>query len=457
MDASSRGILDTIFAIGGRSQLERIVQNGLHEKAAYMMSAKSQPLKRLERILRIMESFDIPDYKYLVSDTNVVVQAVNYYNTRIYPMVKASGELAPNPALIQFPLAALHMLPPAVHHTVVCLSLNHFIHTLQVGTNKHVTISTRSEIHQHRGAAIRSLSQYVGKDKTRCSDLAISSILMFLAMELQNPLIANWRSHASGLNQLIHLRGGIRSLMKQSPYLTPTLAIFMLIVTLANTCSPSRDQISLSGSPAQDLTDIESIYSILFPYTLCPPTIYLTIIRINHLRAETSSLFPNASHFLTAHDLLSLIESFSPEDWAQPGPHFDEWMLIGRTYQSAAALYCTMALQSLTILPSTLEMNAMRSVHGTQLLANLHQAPKTPRLTCFVMWPLTIAGVEAGYRDAGTRYWIAARLDQLARLLGTSGPLKSLAVLRRYWENRERGWEVCFDKPQCTLVPWMGC
>ncbi|EAT89941.2 hypothetical protein SNOG_03210 [Parastagonospora nodorum SN15] len=234
MDASSRGILDTIFAIGGRSQLERIVQNGLHEKAAYMMSAKSQPLKRLERILRIMESFDIPDYKYLVSDTNVVVQAVNY----------------------------------------------------------------------------------------------------------------------------------------------------------------------CTGSPAQDLTDIESIYSILFPYTLCPPTIYLTIIRINHLRAETSSLFPNASHFLTAHDLLSLIESFSPEDWAQPGPHFDEWMLIGRTYQSAAALYCTMALQSLTILPSTLEMNAMRSVHGTQLLANLHQAPKTPRLTCFVMWPLTIAGVEAGYRDA---------------------------------------------------------
>jgi hypothetical protein len=205
MDASSRGTLDTIFAIGGRSQLERIVQNGLHEEAAHMMSAESQPLERLERILRIMESFDIPDYKYLVSDTNVVVQAVNYCtsftwasshhayhtinvtdNTRIHPMVKASGELAPNPALIQFPLAALHMLPPAVHDTLVCLSLNHFIHTLPVGTNKHVIISTRSEIYQHRGAAIRSLSQYVGKDKTRCSDLAISSILIFLAMEVGN-------------------------------------------------------------------------------------------------------------------------------------------------------------------------------------------------------------------------------------------------------------------------------
>lgn len=191
---------------------------------------------------------------------------------------------------------------------------------------------------------------------------------------------------------------------------------------------------------------------MLFPYTLCPPTIYLTIIRISQLRAEASSLFPDTSHFLTAHDLLSLIKSFSPEDWAQPGPHFDEWLLIGRIYQSAAALYCTMALQSLTILPSTLEMNAMRSVHGVRLLADLHQALKTPRLTCFVMWPLTIAGVEAGYRDAGTRYWIATRLEDLARLLGTSGPLKSLAVLRRYWEKKERGWDVCFDQPYVFVV-----
>lgn len=106
-------------------------------------------------------------------------------------MVKVSGELAPNPALIQFPLAALHMLPPAIHHTVVCLSLNHFIHTLPIGANKDATISTRSKIYQHRGAAIRSLSQYVGKDKTRCSDLAISSILMFLAMEVSNISKAN--------------------------------------------------------------------------------------------------------------------------------------------------------------------------------------------------------------------------------------------------------------------------
>jgi hypothetical protein len=107
-------------------------------------------------------------------------------NVRVLPTMKSSVELAPNPAMIQFPLAALHVLPPAVHHTLVCLSLNHFVHTLPIGANKNVAVTTRSKIYQHRGAAIRSLSQYVGKDKTRSSDLSISSILVFLAMEVSS-------------------------------------------------------------------------------------------------------------------------------------------------------------------------------------------------------------------------------------------------------------------------------
>jgi hypothetical protein len=105
----------------------------------------------------------------------------------------AATELASNPAMVQFPLAALHMLPSAVHHTLVCLSLNHFIHTLPVGTERAVTATTRSKIYLHRGEAIRSLSQYVAKDKTRSSDLSISSILLFMAMEVRN--ISNQRPY----------------------------------------------------------------------------------------------------------------------------------------------------------------------------------------------------------------------------------------------------------------------
>jgi hypothetical protein len=42
--------------------------------------------------------------------------------------------------------------------------------------------------------------------------------------------MADWRSHASGLNKLISLRGGLKQLMKESRYLAPTLAIFVLYV-----------------------------------------------------------------------------------------------------------------------------------------------------------------------------------------------------------------------------------
>jgi hypothetical protein len=110
---------------------------------------------------------------------------------RIHPEVKTAGELAPNPALIEFPLSALHILPPTIHHTLVCLSLNHFVHSLPSGADQGVVVTSRSKVYHHRGAAIRALSHYVGKDKTRCSDFTIASILMFMSMEVRPPDLYN--------------------------------------------------------------------------------------------------------------------------------------------------------------------------------------------------------------------------------------------------------------------------
>lgn len=105
-------------------------------------------------------------------------------NVRIHPICMAAGELAQNPALVQFPLAALHILPPAMHHILVCLALNHYIHTLPSSANKSTAVINRSKVYYHRGVAIRALSEYVGRDKTRCSDFTIASILMFMSMEV---------------------------------------------------------------------------------------------------------------------------------------------------------------------------------------------------------------------------------------------------------------------------------
>lgn len=71
-----------------------------------------------------------------------------------------------------------------MHHTLVCLGLNHYIHTLPQGSNRVLIASNRSKVYKYRGLAIRALSENVAKETTRSSDLTISSILMFMAMEV---------------------------------------------------------------------------------------------------------------------------------------------------------------------------------------------------------------------------------------------------------------------------------
>lgn len=151
---------------------------------------------------------------------------------------------------MKFPLWALHVLPPAMHHTLVCLGLNHYIHTLPPGSNRAVVACNRSKIYKYRGLAIRALSENVASDKIRSSDLTISSILMFMAMEVspvtvliahfqlingaqvQNSSVGDWRSHARGMLQLIDMRGGFEELLRTAPYLTAALVIFVMSVSL---------------------------------------------------------------------------------------------------------------------------------------------------------------------------------------------------------------------------------
>lgn len=152
----------------------------------------------------------------------------------------------PNPAVIHFPVWALHVLPPAMHHTLVCLGLNHYIHSLPEGSNRALVAGNRAKIYKYRGLAIRALSENVARETTRNTDLTISSILMFMAAEVispprqerifkannisqvQNSSAGDWRSHAHGMKRLIDMRGGFAALLRSAPYLTSSLVIFIV-------------------------------------------------------------------------------------------------------------------------------------------------------------------------------------------------------------------------------------
>lgn len=205
--AAGANVADRILKLGGRRKIEAVLRRGDAWEATLLLGTAREPLKRLQRLLWFMETHDLPIYDYLSNDTCEVVQAVEYcrffssfvkllltwplVNTRIYPDTKKTDALAPNPAMIVFPVYALHLLPPAVHHTLVCVGVNHFIHSLPPGADRAIIASNRSKVYKHRGLAIRALSEFVAKDKTRSSDLTITSILMFMAMEVSGFFTCN--------------------------------------------------------------------------------------------------------------------------------------------------------------------------------------------------------------------------------------------------------------------------
>jgi hypothetical protein len=75
---SPSDILDHVFTLSTRSELEYIVSNRLHDQAARLIKCKDQPLQRLEQLVRVMHMHDVPDYGRLTNETSEVVQAVNY-------------------------------------------------------------------------------------------------------------------------------------------------------------------------------------------------------------------------------------------------------------------------------------------------------------------------------------------------------------------------------------------
>jgi hypothetical protein len=154
----------------------------------------------------IQEMIDMPRFE-LTNETYDVVQAVHYCklslsfqhsplhlvreltkilldNTKVYPELLTIMELAPNPYVIFFPLAALHFLPVSVLHTLACYALCHRIHQLPPETERLAIVEKWSRVYYHRGVAIREMSEKISQETTRCSDGTITSVCLFLCMEV---------------------------------------------------------------------------------------------------------------------------------------------------------------------------------------------------------------------------------------------------------------------------------
>lgn len=183
---------------------------------------------------------------------------------------------------------------------------------------------------------------------------------------------------------------------------------------------------------------------------LCPMQLFPEIFKINHMRmrgARPDTFEANALQEV-AHEILQRINSFSPQKLAESKHSCQEdWMLVGRAYQAAVALYCILSLQSLSILPQTPTLRRQCAEYADTLQALLKEALASKRLKRFMIWPLVVLGVEAVHGGEAMRTLVAKQLTELSYDAGTYVPLTAKRALEEFWSSGETRWDDCFARP----------
>lgn len=227
------------------------------------------------------------------------------------------------------------------------------------------------------------------------------------------------------------------------------------MAVFGNCTSPANDQIVIAPTAEEDLENITEMFHELFPYCLCPPPVFYLIVEINHLRRQASQRHANGGDLLDlslkAAGLLAKIGDFDVNDWAQPGPNFDEWLTLGSVFKHGATMYCIMSLESLALFPDTSKNRADLEMRGDILLKHLEAMVKSKRLQKYAVWPLTILGADAAYRGEARRRWIGRMSEELSEIIGSYCPLNMTHMMQEYWDSGEYGWEKCFSKPYALM------
>ncbi|KAF7596193.1 hypothetical protein BBP40_002723 [Aspergillus hancockii] len=264
----------------------------------------------------------------------------------------------------------------------------------------------------------------------------------------------DWRHHFTAAIELIKLRGGLTNFARSSDLepLKPLILHLLILGVITNTTTPPSQHIPTTSQ--LEIIDIMTEFygDGIYPILLCPPYLFVDIIKINNLRFQSTTSPVSGTTRATAQELLEHIEAFSPEDWteerrtnANPDTK-DDWLLLGRIYRSTVALYCISSLQSLDILPSSRYFTAMRTVHGTRLFTFLRKALVNPRIKNCMIWPVVVAGMQAVDASPNVRHIVDEQLVDLGQCLGTPAPLWASAVFRRFWASGRTGWDDCFEK-----------
>lgn len=216
-----------------------------------------------------------------------------------------------------------------------------------------------------------------------------------------------------------------------------------------DTTSPASDQL-FSKPHLQYWRLLAPAYSDKippFPPFPCPYPLLSCLVRINLLRAQSSTTrLTNIDDSFTT--LIGEIDGFSTEDWVQslgPATDLDSWLRLAEVFQLAMLVYTSASLSAFSPRAAT-----WWEVHRESLLAELvaklaefeHET-----VDCIILvWPAIVAGFAAKGGVNEDRDAVRRRLSAIAGKLGYRGPLNALRTLERFWRREEcQGWDECFD------------
>ncbi|KAL8369694.1 hypothetical protein RB595_000164 [Gaeumannomyces hyphopodioides] len=461
------------------------------------VSARSQPTPSHEAAAVSPVPMAINEGPELADTALLLFQAMEYFNSCIYMDMWPIHELGQHPNL--YPVSAAHVhqgleRPAYLQFGMMCMALIHRINRIG-GPACPQSRALARQFYQFRGIAIHGLSQGISTESSLADNCLIAGILTVLLNDCNfgTSLHASWRHHLQGLYRLIMLRGGF-DVLAESPGMAPLLTSFWSVAVYGNTTCPADDLVGTST--CLDCVEFipECCANNTTPFVLCPPELFVEIIKINHLRwrAATAKQAQRPEHdpcgaIIKAHDeeltrsameIMAHVAAFSPDLWAdhkRHQPSRSSWVLAGRLYQAVVMMYCIGSLQSASVLPhhspvlDARQAACLRLAHAA-LSAEQGGLLASPSTRRFMLWPLVVMGVEAGATlddegeddgrggsyGATLKAFVSEQLVTLAADLGTNVPLTAKGVLDVFWARfppssspgygRAR-WDDCFDRP----------
>jgi hypothetical protein len=222
---------------------------------------------------------------------------------------------------------------------------------------------------------------------------------------------------------------------------------------VGNTTTPAAAQ--LHSVPHDTLIDLFSTlyHECRYPATPCPLPLYIDVIVVNNLRYKAATGQLDDLSFTMASNILTRINSFSPERWAETHETYQsEWLLISRIYHSAVAVFCISTLQDHSLLESNREINATRNGHIDSLFQLIEDAEDMQRVKWNLLWPVVVAGFAAFRHGADARNGIVEKLTRMHVELQAVLPLLAKSVLQKFWASEGTTWESCFDEPYAFVL-----